>query len=229
MDDVHRKQHGRVAGCHCPLTLKIGRSHTCAPRPGGALWRIGEEQCPPLVCVRSERSTPPGSSPSTRRPEVAEGEFVALLGPTGCGKSTILRLIAGLESPTPARSGFRRPVDRHRPRERRVAMVFQDYALYPHLTAAQNIAFPLNRPHRRRHPLPRCGGRRLVGVEDLLHRRPDKLSGGQRQRVAMARAIARDPAAFLLDEPLSNVDARSARSSAPNLTGSQRCGWPRST
>nr|MDT0659249.1 ABC transporter ATP-binding protein [Micromonospora sp. DSM 115978] len=142
--------------------------------------------------------------------EVAAGEFVALLGPTGCGKSTILRLVAGLEDPT---SGHvlldGRVVDDTAVRDRRVAMVFQDYALYPHLTVAQNIGFPL-----------RLGSAALLdgasrvaevaeqmGITDLLHRMPGHLSGGQRQRVAMARAIVRKPAAFLLDEPLSNLDA----------------------
>jgi multiple sugar transport system ATP-binding protein len=138
------------------------------------------------------------------------GEFLVLLGPTGCGKSTILRLIAGLETAT---SGHvlidDRVVDHLAARERRVAMVFQDYALYPHLTVAQNIGFPL----RVRHEAGTDVALRVaevadqLGIADLLRRLPGVLSGGERQRVAMARAIVRRPHAFLLDEPLSNLDA----------------------
>ena len=143
--------------------------------------------------------------------DVAEGEFVVLLGPTGCGKTTILRIVAGLEAAT-AGSVYLddQPVDHLPVRQRRVAMVFQEFALYPHLTVAENIAFPL-----RTEPSPddaavnarMLEAARLVGVGDVLRRRPSQLSGGQRQRVAMARAIVRHPKAFLLDEPLSNVDA----------------------
>ncbi|GAA4435725.1 ABC transporter ATP-binding protein [Phytohabitans houttuyneae] len=141
--------------------------------------------------------------------EAASGEFLVLLGPTGCGKSTILRLVAGLEEET---SGHvlidGQVVDRLSAKDRRVAMVFQDYALYPHLTVAQNIGFPL----RAGHHAPDAEARvtevaEHLGVTDLLHRLPGHLSGGQRQRVAMARAIVRKPQAFLLDEPLSNLDA----------------------
>jgi multiple sugar transport system ATP-binding protein len=143
--------------------------------------------------------------------EVGEGEFVTLLGPTGCGKTTVLRIVAGLEDASEGSVTLGgRPADVVASRERRVAMVFQDSALYPHLTVADNIAFPL-----RTEPSPddssvmtRVGEvARLVGVEDLLRRKPAQLSGGQRQRVAIARAIVRRPVAFLLDEPLSNVDA----------------------
>ena len=142
--------------------------------------------------------------------EAASGEFLVLLGPTGCGKSTILRLVAGLETAT---SGHvligGRVVDDLPSRERRLAMVFQDYALYPHLTVAQNIGFPL----RVRHEAATDIANRVnevaeqLGITDLLRRLPDALSGGERQRVAMARAIVRQPHAFLLDEPLSNLDA----------------------
>ncbi len=143
--------------------------------------------------------------------EVGEGEFVVLLGPTGCGKTTILRIVAGLE---PATSGTvqlgDRPVDHLPVRQRRVAMVFQEFALYPHLTVAENIAFPLRTEPSSDEAVVNARVlevARLVGVDDLLRRRPAQLSGGQRQRVAMARAIVRRPKAFLLDEPLSNVDA----------------------
>ncbi|SDX95773.1 multiple sugar transport system ATP-binding protein [Micromonospora pattaloongensis] len=142
--------------------------------------------------------------------EARSGEFLVLLGPTGCGKSTILRLVAGLEEAT---SGHvlldGEVVDGLDTRDRRIAMVFQDYALYPHLTVAQNIGFPL----RAEHETPDEITARVaevaeeLGIADLLRRLPRHLSGGQRQRVAMARAIARRPRAFLLDEPLSNVDA----------------------
>ncbi|ROT32592.1 ABC transporter ATP-binding protein [Micromonospora sp. HM5-17] len=142
--------------------------------------------------------------------EIASGEFVVLLGPTGCGKSTILRLIAGLEEPTSGRillDGA--PAPPGPGRHHRLSMVFQDYALYPHLTVAENIAFPL---HIGAEP-PADPDRRVaevaaqLGITGLLQRRPGQLSGGQRQRVAMARAIASEARAFLLDEPLSNVDA----------------------
>jgi multiple sugar transport system ATP-binding protein len=142
--------------------------------------------------------------------DVADGEFVTLLGPTGCGKTTILRMVAGLETATTGTVFLsNRPVTTISARERRVAMVFQDYALYPHLTVADNIAFPLRAENADEATVTRRVAEvtRLVGVDDLLRRRPAQLSGGQRQRVAMARAIARRPVAFLLDEPLSNVDA----------------------
>jgi multiple sugar transport system ATP-binding protein len=142
--------------------------------------------------------------------EIASGEFLVLLGPTGCGKSTLLRLIAGLE---PATSGEilldGQNVEALSARERNIAMVFQDYALYPHLTVAQNIGFPLRSGSKDPGDI---GGRVAeaashLGIDDLLSRLPAHLSGGQRQRVAMARAIVRRPDIFLLDEPLSNVDA----------------------
>ncbi len=142
--------------------------------------------------------------------EVASGEFLVLLGPTGCGKSTMLRLIAGLEEPT---SGHvlidGEYVDHLSARERQVAMVFQDYALYPHLSAAENIAFPLRAGHHQGVDVAARVGEVAdqLGIRDLLTRPPDHLSGGQRQRVAMARAIVRQPQLFLLDEPLSNLDA----------------------
>ncbi|MDG4767596.1 ABC transporter ATP-binding protein [Solwaraspora sp. WMMD406] len=139
---------------------------------------------------------------------VQSGQLLVLLGPTGCGKSTILRLVAGLEEPT---SGHVRidgqVVDGRSAQQRRVAMVFQDYALYPHLTVAQNIAFPLRMGHG---PAVNRRIRQVateLGIVEHLHRLPAALSGGQRQRVAMARAIVREPKAFLLDEPLSNLDS----------------------
>jgi multiple sugar transport system ATP-binding protein len=162
--------------------------------------------------------------------EVAEGEFVTLLGPTGCGKTTILRIVAGLETATSGDVWLGgRPVDEASARNRGVSMVFQDFALYPHLTAGQNIAFPLHTEHVDDATIAAQVAEvaRLVGVEDLLHRKPVQLSGGQRQRVAMARAIVRRPAALLLDEPLSNVDAAvraDLRAEISSLTRTLRVG-----
>ncbi len=160
--------------------------------------------------------------------DVGEVEFLTLLGPSGCGKSTLLRIVAGLETHDSGEVSIGgRPVDHLRPRERDVAMVFQSYALYPHMTVAQNIAVPLTmrrlRPWQR---LPLVGAvvrsvrerraeidadvRRAADaleIEPLLDRKPSQLSGGQRQRVALARAMVRQPRAFLMDEPLSNLDA----------------------
>ena len=142
---------------------------------------------------------------------VEDGEFVVLLGPSGCGKSTALRMVAGLESITDGeiRIGGR-PVNDVEPRDRDVAMVFQSYALYPHMNVRDNIGFGLRVrgvPKRERTPRVERGARSL-GLTELLARKPSQLSGGQRQRVAMGRAIVREPRAFLMDEPLSNLDAR---------------------
>jgi multiple sugar transport system ATP-binding protein len=143
--------------------------------------------------------------------EIADGEFLVLVGPSGCGKSTLLRLIAGLEEisdGTIAIGG--RDVTDLAPRSRDVAMVFQSYALYPHMSVRQNLGYGLK---ARGTPKPEIAQRvdavaELLGLEQLLERRPAQLSGGQRQRVAMGRAIVRQPQAFLLDEPLSNLDAK---------------------
>jgi multiple sugar transport system ATP-binding protein len=143
--------------------------------------------------------------------EIADGELVVFVGPSGCGKTTALRMIAGLEeiSSGTIRIGDR-VVNNLPPRERDVAMVFQNYALYPHKTIYDNLAFPLR---LRRLPKPEVDQRvrriaRLLELEEQLKRRPRQLSGGQRQRVAMGRAIVREPQAFLMDEPLSNLDAK---------------------
>jgi multiple sugar transport system ATP-binding protein len=141
--------------------------------------------------------------------EVRDGEFLVLVGPSGCGKTTILRLIAGLESPT---SGEIRLAGRSiadvTPRNRNVAMVFQDGVLYPHLSVWANLAFPLRLRGLSRKEVKRRVGEvvGMLGLADLVHRKPAALSGGQRQRVALGRAIVRTPAAFLFDEPLSSVD-----------------------
>ncbi len=141
---------------------------------------------------------------------VEDGELLAVVGPSGCGKSTLLSLVAGLETPTSGvvRVGGR-AVNGLSPRERDVAMVFQSYALYPHMTVRRNLAFPLEvaRVPRRDVAARVEEVSALLGLEALLERRPAELSGGQRQRVALGRALVRRPRLFLLDEPLSNLDA----------------------
>ncbi len=161
--------------------------------------------------------------------DIADGEFVVLVGPSGCGKSTTLRMIAGLEDVSGGTISIGdRVVNDVAPKDRDIAMVFQNYALYPHLNVRQNLAFGLDRrrtfksrwrgifdaEYRRQRLSERAeiGARvesaaRTLGIEQLLHRQPRELSGGQRQRVAVGRALVRDPAVFLFDEPLSNLDA----------------------
>jgi multiple sugar transport system ATP-binding protein len=142
---------------------------------------------------------------------IRDGEFLVLVGPSGCGKTTALRMIAGLEDITSGdlRIGERR-VNEVPPKDRDIAMVFQSYALYPHMTVAENIGFGLK---LRKEPKEKINAAvleaaRMLGLEELLDRRPKQLSGGQRQRVAMGRAIVRNPQVFLMDEPLSNLDAK---------------------
>ena len=141
----------------------------------------------------------------------AEGEYLVLLGPSGCGKTTLLRLIAGLEQPTEGEVLIGgEPMAGLPPRARKIAMVFQSYALYPHKTARKNIEFPLKAqgvPREERAPKVEWAAE-LLGITRLLDRRPRHLSGGERQRVALARALVREPSVFLLDEPLSNLDAK---------------------
>jgi multiple sugar transport system ATP-binding protein len=142
---------------------------------------------------------------------VPDHKFLALLGPSGCGKTTALRLLAGLDMPTAGKVFIgERDVTRLQPRDRDIAMVFQSYALYPQMTVADNIGYPLwirGTPEAERKA--KIGEvAAILEIGHLLDRRPRQLSGGQRQRVALARAIVRDPAAFLMDEPLSNLDAR---------------------
>lgn len=170
--------------------------------------------------------------------ETREGEFLVFLGPSGSGKTTLLRMIAGLEQPTAGEILIGgRVVNDLSPRERRIAMVFQSYALYPHLTVYKNIAFPLraqkaikvDKSHgifdrfQRKRKAEREKvewAASLLGIGALLQRKPRELSGGERQRVALARAIVREPSVFLLDEPLSNLDAKlraSARTELENF------------
>ena len=143
--------------------------------------------------------------------DVQEGEFMVLVGPSGCGKTTALRMVAGLEDIT---SGLLRiggkVVNDETPKERDIAMVFQNYALYPHMTVSENIGFALK---LRKLPKPEIAAKvketaEILGLTEWLDRKPGQLSGGQRQRVAMGRAIVREPSVFLMDEPLSNLDAK---------------------
>lgn len=155
--------------------------------------------------------------------EIADQEFMVFLGPSGCGKTTTMRMIAGLEDPTEGEIHIGdRMVNNLEPKDRDIAMVFQSYGLYPNMTVFENIRFPLkvrkvdaatheDRVHR---------AAQMVELGDLLHRRPKELSGGQRQRVALARAVVREPTVFLMDEPLSNLDAKlrvSTRAQLKNL------------
>jgi multiple sugar transport system ATP-binding protein len=147
-----------------------------------------------------------------------DGKFLVLLGPSGCGKTTLLRMIAGLDRPTSGDIviGDRIATTLH-PKDRNIAMVFQNYALYPHLTIFENIAFPLRVRHE-----PDINARvhkaaQLVGIDHLLQRKPRQMSGGERQRTALARSLVRNPDVFLLDEPLSNLDAKLRNSAREEL------------
>jgi len=142
--------------------------------------------------------------------DVAEGEFVVFVGPSGCGKSTLLRIIAGLDQPTAGNifiDGVR--VNERTAAERGLAMVFQSYALYPHMTVRQNLAFGLENQRMKQEEINRriAEAARMLQIEHLLARKPGQLSGGQRQRVAIGRTVTREPGIFLFDEPLSNLDA----------------------
>ena len=143
--------------------------------------------------------------------EVAGGEFLVLVGPSGCGKSTTLRMVAGLETPTSGSISIGgRDVTRLPPKDRDIAMVFQNYALYPHMTVAENLSFALRLRHVAKGEIARrvAAAADALGLAPYLSRLPKALSGGQRQRVALGRAIVREPAVFLFDEPLSNLDAK---------------------
>jgi multiple sugar transport system ATP-binding protein len=143
--------------------------------------------------------------------DIVDGEFVTLVGPSGCGKSTLLRMIAGLEGITSGQISIgERVVNNVAPKERDIAMVFQNYALYPHMTAYRNMGFALKMRGLPKDEIDRRvrEAARILGLTDSLEKKPRTLSGGQRQRVAMGRAIVRNPQAFLMDEPLSNLDAK---------------------
>src|SRR5499426_3952165 len=168
-----------------------------------------------------------GEVPAVDRVDLAtkEGEFVVLLGPSGCGKTTLMRMIAGLETPSAGDILIGGQVVTHLPpRARKIAMVFQSYALYPHLTVFKNIAFPL-----KAQGVPKAARQQKVewaasmfGIKRLLQRKPRQLSGGERQRVALARAMVREPDVFLLDEPLSNLDAKLRHMARDELQQFQR-------
>ncbi|BBK29573.1 sn-glycerol 3-phosphate transport system ATP-binding protein [Stella humosa] len=143
--------------------------------------------------------------------EIEDGEFIVIVGPSGCGKSTLLRMIAGLEEVSSGDIAIAgKVVNQVEPKDRNIAMVFQNYALYPHMSVYENMAYGLKirglSKEAIRERVDRAAG--ILQIEALLERRPRQLSGGQRQRVAMGRAIVRDPAVFLFDEPLSNLDAK---------------------
>jgi multiple sugar transport system ATP-binding protein len=150
----------------------------------------------------------------------SEEEFLVLLGPSGCGKTTLLRMIAGLEEPTVGKILIGGQVVTHLPpRARGIAMVFQSYALYPHMTIYKNIAFPLKAMGMPKEEMKKkvAWSAVMLGIEGLLQRKPRELSGGERQRVALARALVREPNVFLLDEPLSNLDAKLRASAREEL------------
>ena len=157
--------------------------------------------------------------------EVGDGEFLVLVGPSGCGKSTALRMVAGLETIT---SGELRIGDRVvndlPPKERDIAMVFQNYALYPHMTVEQNIGFALKLAKLPKDEIRErvLNAAKVLQLEEWLNRKPGQLSGGQRQRVAMGRAIVRDPSVFLMDEPLSNLDAKLRAQTRAEIASLQR-------
>lgn len=156
---------------------------------------------------------------------IEEGEFLVLLGPSGSGKTSLLRMIAGLEKPTAGHIYIGgKQVTHLPPRARQISMVFQSYALYPHMSVFRNIAFPLKAeglPYaERKQKVEWAAG--LFGIEHLLHRKPRQLSGGQRQRVALSRAVVREPGVFLLDEPLSNLDAQLRASARDEIKQFQR-------
>jgi multiple sugar transport system ATP-binding protein len=180
-----------------------------------------------VVETRGARKIYAGDTPAVDGIDLRtnEGEYLVLLGPSGSGKTTLLRMIAGLERPTAGDVLIGgRAVNDLPPRARRIAMVFQSYALYPHKTVNANIAFPLaaagmpkeERPERIRWAA------KLLGIDHLLERKPRQLSGGERQRVALARALVREPQVFLLDEPLSNLDAKLRATAREDLKEFQR-------
>src|SRR5689334_6000740 len=173
-----------------------------------------------IVLDRVTKSYPDGAGGTREAVQelsltIAEGEFIILVGPSGCGKSTTLNMIAGLEdiSSGELRIGGER-VNERAPKDRDIAMVFQSYALYPHMTVRQNIAFPLTLAKMKKAEIAKKVEEtaKILDLIEVLDRKPAQLSGGQRQRVAMGRAIVRQPKAFLMDEPLSNLDAKDRKS-----------------
>ncbi len=176
------------------------------------VWIYGEPSMAEIVLDRVTKRYPDGMvAVKELSLTIADGEFVVLVGPSGCGKSTTLNMIAGLEEITSGELLIDgRRVNDLPTKDRDIAMVFQSYALYPHLTVRQNIAFPLTLAKVDKDEIAQKVQQtaKTLDLLDLLDRKPDQLSGGQRQRVAMGRAIVRNPKAFLMDEPLSNLDAK---------------------
>ncbi len=165
------------------------------------------------ISLKDVRKVYPGGFEAVKGVDlaIADGEFIVLVGPSGCGKSTLLRMVAGLERITEGEVSIgNRVVNELEPMERDIAMVFQNYALYPHMTVFQNLAYGLKNQGTPKAEIVRRVSEvaRILEIESYLDRKPRALSGGQRQRVAMGRAIVREPAAFLFDEPLSNLDAK---------------------
>src|SRR2546421_4701911 len=201
-----------------------GRSASCCSPAGG--WRLpaggtmATVETKQIRKVFQEHTAVDGVDLQTR-----EGEFLVLLGPSGCGKTTLLRMIAGLERQTSGDIFIGgRGVNDLPPRERKIAMVFQSYALYPHMTVAEKIAFPLKAQGAEPKTIEGRGNTpaAVFGIERLLERQPRQLSGGERQRVALARAMVREPDVFLLDEPLSNLDAKLRHMARDELQQFQR-------
>jgi len=181
--------------------------------PAGTVPDHQERHLATVTFDSATRTYPGGEKPAVDSLdlEIGDGEFLVLVGPSGCGKSTTLRMLAGLE---PIDDGYvhigGRDVTFVPPKDRDIAMVFQSYALYPHMTVAENIGFHLKikKMKKRERALRVREAARILDLEELLDRKPANLSGGQRQRVAMGRAIVREPQVFLMDEPLSNLDAK---------------------
>lgn len=253
MDDGSKR--GTRGGDHIPQANassnpKIGPSHPLTPSPRSQLAQVRFQSINKTYPPR--RGGAPVSVLRNLDLAIEDGEFLVLVGPSGCGKSTLLRLLAGLEQPDSGQIIVGdRPVIDLPPAQRDVAMVFQSYALYPHLSVADNLSFGLRRSrrrtslqqlqdhlHRRTHrwiPPLRVPSRRealieariqevarTLELEGLLDRRPKELSGGQKQRVALGRALARHPAVFLMDEPLSNLDAKLRAGTRAQIVALQR-------
>ena len=180
-----------------------------------------------VVFENSSRTYPGSTTPAINKLnlEVKDGEFLVLVGPSGCGKSTLLRMLAGLEEVDEGRILIGgKDVTQVAPKDRDIAMVFQSYALYPHMSVAENMGFALKiagiaKEERDRRVLEAA---KLLDLEEFLDRKPKALSGGQRQRVAMGRAIVREPQVFLMDEPLSNLDAKLRVATRTQIAALQR-------
>jgi multiple sugar transport system ATP-binding protein len=180
-----------------------------------------------VVFENASRTYPGSTTPAINKLnlEVKDGEFLVLVGPSGCGKSTLLRMLAGLEEVDEGRILIGgKDVTQVAPKDRDIAMVFQSYALYPHMSVAENMGFALKiagiaKEERDRRVLEAA---KLLDLEEFLDRKPKALSGGQRQRVAMGRAIVREPQVFLMDEPLSNLDAKLRIATRTQIAALQR-------